>query len=191
MTSNDIGTFDSERLKQGDGEYIWKDKTSAEDETLKIIAKYSGNFKDGKKDGKGTMKYPNDDEYVGEWKDNNMHGTGTYIYKNGDVYSGSWVDNKKSGQGMYQFSKPDNSKLVGTWENGEIVSGSWILENYAEYIGNFKMSRPYGEGKFVYNSGITQTGKYEEAKVSTEEEGEVDPTKPPSVKWNGNSIVSF
>ena len=178
-------------MKQGDGKYTWKDKTSAEDETLKDIATYSGNFKDGKKDGMGTMTYPNGDVYQGEWKDNKMHGTGSYTYKNGDIYSGSWVDNKKSGQGMYQFSNPDNSKLVGTWENGEIVSGSWIQENYAEYTGNFKMGRPYGEGKFVYNNGITQTGKYEEAKVSAEEEGEVDPTKPPSVKWNGNSIVSF
>lgn len=172
------------------------DKTSAEDETLKKIAKYSGNFKDGKKDGLGTMEYPNDDKYTGDWKDNKMHGIGSYEYKNGDTYSGSWVDDKKSGQGTYLFSSPDNSEFVGTWENGEILSGTWILHNndktnYAEYTGNFKMGRPYGEGKFVYKNGITQSGKYEESKVSGEEEIEVDATKPPNVKWNGNSIVSF
>ena len=32
-------------------------------------SKYVGEYKDGMRNGQGTMTYANGDEYVGEWKD--------------------------------------------------------------------------------------------------------------------------
>lgn len=95
-----------------------------------------------------------------------MQGEGTYEYKKtGDFYSGTWVDNKKWGQGRYFFGK-DESMFVGTWENGQITTGQWELKNAAVYTGNFKLGRPVGEGTFVFESGLQQTGSYVEEKVS-------------------------
>ncbi len=39
---------------------------------------YRGEFKDGKYDGYGFMKYPNNDEYDGQWKNSLMHGEGVF-----------------------------------------------------------------------------------------------------------------
>lgn len=62
------------------------------------------------------------------------------------------------------------------------------------YEGEFKLGRPFGEGKFLFESGLTQTGAYVEQKgAEGEEEAAVEgePPKPPNVTWRGNSIVSF
>ncbi len=33
------------------------------------------------KNGQGTYTYPNGDQYVGQWKDGKKHGRGVYKYK--------------------------------------------------------------------------------------------------------------
>ena len=40
----------------------------------KIGAKYDGEQKDGKRQGKGIYIYPNGGKYEGNWKDNMKHG---------------------------------------------------------------------------------------------------------------------
>lgn len=66
------GTFDEEKIKQGEGVFIWKGKASDEDDTLVEKAKYEGNYKGGLKNGYGKIKFPNGDEYSGEWVDNKV-----------------------------------------------------------------------------------------------------------------------
>jgi hypothetical protein len=66
-----LGTFDAERIKQGQGTFIWM-KTNEEDETSVEKARYEGNYKDGNKCGVGKMIYPNGDIYEGEWLDNKV-----------------------------------------------------------------------------------------------------------------------
>ena len=124
-----------------------------------------------------------------------MHGEGTYTYKkSGDIYSGSWADNLKEGQGTYEFGR-DSSLLVGTWEKGQITTGKWVLQGAAVYEGQFKLGRPIGQGTFTFQSGLSQTGVFEEKKpVEGEEEeppAEGEAPRPPNVTWKGNSIVSF
>jgi hypothetical protein len=67
-----IGTYDSERVKQGYGVYIWTGPTSEEDETPVEKARYEGNYKDGFRQGVGKMKYPNGDIYEGEFFENQV-----------------------------------------------------------------------------------------------------------------------
>lgn len=66
------GTFDSEKVKQGKGTYIWMGKASEEDETLVQKAKYEGHYKDGLKHGHGRFEFPNGDVYEGEFVDNKV-----------------------------------------------------------------------------------------------------------------------
>jgi hypothetical protein len=124
-----------------------------------------------------------------------MQGEGTYTYKKAnDIYSGTWLANKKHGEGTYEYGN-DKSILIGTWENGFISSGKWVLKDAAVYDGNFKVNRPFGPGKFSFESGLVQTGSYVEQKLSEEDEAaagdEEGVLKPPNVAWKGDSIVSF
>ena len=73
------GDFNDEKMKDGTGKYVWME-AGEEDEEPKEKAVYEGQYKDGKRTGTGSMRYPNKDEYTGEWKENKMHGTGTYKY---------------------------------------------------------------------------------------------------------------
>lgn len=190
------GTFDAERLKQGEGSYVWMEKVGEDGEVVEK-ARFTGAYKDGFKTGYGEMKFPNGDIYQGEWSENTMQGTGSYTYRNGDIYSGSWALGKKSGEGTY-FYKADSSVIKGTWVEGELSTGTWELYTgdgfvYATYTGAFKMGKPYGDGKFDFPiSQLAQTGKFEEVKVAGEEEpAEGDAAKAPNVAWKGDSIVAF
>lgn len=196
------GYFDAEKMKQGKGKYTWKVPGNEDDDSPVDRAVYEGNYKDGKRHGLGKMIFPNKNIYEGEWLDNQIHGEGSYKYfiskdpidKSNDIYdiySGSWVNGKKHGQGTYEFAK-DSSMLVGTWSDGEIQSGSWKLKGAAVYEGEFKMGRPFGEGKFSFVSGLAQTGTFVEEKKDGEDEEGADGEKlPPNVSWKGISIVTM
>lgn len=124
-----------------------------------------------------------------------MQGQGTYQYKkSGDIYSGKWVNNQKHGDGQYEF-KADSSIFEGQWENGQIVTGKWILQGAAVFEGQFKLGRPFGEGKFTFESGLTQKGAWVIKKAGEGEEEEApaegEAPRPPNVTWKGESIVSF
>ena len=58
------------------------------DKKRKLKRKYTGDWIDDKKFGRGTMFFDNDDRYDGFWEDDLPHGDGRMIYANGDVYEG-------------------------------------------------------------------------------------------------------
>lgn len=63
-----------------------------------------------KSDEIGTMEYPNGEKYEGDWKDGKRNGKGilclnllgTYFLNNGDKYDADWVDDVPS----------DKSKMI-------------------------------------------------------------------------------
>ena len=64
--------------------------------------KYSGEWKSGKRDGRGTYTYANGelegDKYFGDYKDNKKHGKGTFTNTDGTVYKGLFKDDKYVGE---------------------------------------------------------------------------------------------
>ena len=69
---------------------------------------YYGEFKDGKKDGKGEMLYANGTIYIGDFKDDKRNGQGVYVFVNGHKYVGEFKDNKIYGDGEMIYVKRDN-----------------------------------------------------------------------------------
>lgn len=63
--------------------------------------RYTGDWVNDKKEGRGTMFFENEDRYDGFWKENQCSGEGRLIYKNGDVYVGQWHDGRRSGYGVF------------------------------------------------------------------------------------------
>ena len=184
------GDFNDEKMKDGTGKYVWME-AGEEDEEPKEKAVYEGQYKDGKRTGTGTMRYPNKDEYTGEWKENKMHGTGTYKYaKSQDIYSGSFVDGAKDGEGCYEFGA-DSSKLKGTWSAGKFVSGEWLFKTSDsskpyKFAGDFANGQPTGAGAYTFPNGIVQAGSYEAKPLGEDaEEGAV-----PETKWVGEPVYA-
>ena len=179
------GDFNDEKMKDGTGKYVWME-AGEEDEEPKEKAVYEGQYKDGKRTGTGTMRYPNKDEYTGEWKENKMHGTGTYKYaKTNDIYSGTFVDGLKEGEGCYEFGA-DMSKLKGTWAAGKFTTGEWLFKGAGKYTGTFENGQPTGAGAFEFTNGITQAGTYEVKPLGEDaEEGAV-----PETKWAGQPVFA-
>ena len=171
------GAFNEMKQKHGKGVYSYTNSVGGEDEeeeeesTKKnSVAVYTGDFRFGRKEGFGKMKYPNGGVYKGSWLNDQRSGSGTYTYPNGDAYTGRWSDDIKAGRGSYSFAGK-GSTLVGTWENGTMTNGKWVQAGNTSYHGSFNGSTPTGNGVFYFKSGNVVEGKYE-SKTSGEDEEE-------------------
>ena len=75
---------------QGEGTLIQKNK------------KYIGEFKDNKKNGRGTLTYENSSKsYNGSFKNDKFDGKGILTFENGSKYQGSFIDGKQHGKGIF------------------------------------------------------------------------------------------
>ena len=70
----------------------------------------------------GTYTFANEDTYTGDWKDGKKNGQGTYTFANGDKYVGDWRSGKRNGQGTFIW--PDGAKYVGEWKDNKFLNGS-------------------------------------------------------------------
>ena len=61
------------------------------------------NGKNDKRNGQGTMSYPDGEKYVGQWKNRGRSGQGTEIWPNGEKYVGQWKHDDFHGQGTFPF----------------------------------------------------------------------------------------
>ncbi len=127
---------------------------------------YEGNFKDGKKDGDGTMKYANGDFYSGKWQNDKKHGIGKFIWKNGNSHDGEWKDDKLHGQGTYYFS--DGYKYIGEFKDGNFngFGIQYDSEGLKLYEGTFKDGTPHGKGKVYDKKGaVIKQGEFVNGKL--------------------------
>ncbi|WP_174734369.1 MORN repeat-containing protein [Mesobacillus harenae] len=85
--------------------YEWPDGT-----------KYTGEFKNGQPNGKGTMTWANGGTYTGDFLNGKITGRGK-LSMNGGVFEGSLVDGKPHGEGKMTY--PDGSIYTGMWVNGK------------------------------------------------------------------------
>ena len=74
---------------------------------------YSGQWKNGKKEGRGTYVFhETGQKYVGQFKNGQLVG-GKWLYPNGSHFEGSFDNNKPKGHGKWVF------------QNGNIVDGDY------------------------------------------------------------------
>jgi hypothetical protein len=74
--------------------------------------KYIGEFKDGKRDGNGTLINPDGSKYIGQWKNGLPDGKGSETWMDGTKYSGKFKAGKKIGHGEGSLIYPDGSKFT-------------------------------------------------------------------------------
>ncbi|GAB2833663.1 MORN repeat-containing protein [Ferruginibacter profundus] len=76
--------------------------------------RYAGNFVNGVYSGKGTIVFKEGAFLTGEWKNGKLNGKGANLSKTGNIYSGNFSDGKKEGKGVLIYK--DNALLQGEWK---------------------------------------------------------------------------
>ena len=152
--------------------------------------KYIGQFKNGKKHGKGKMFYSDKNYYDGEWfndlkmgqgkltlangdiyegtfKNNLMEGYGNYTYKNGRIYEGQFISNLMEGKGRYKF--PTGNEYIGDFQKGLFNGkGTFLYSNGDRFEGMYKNGKKNGNGIYYFKSGEKYIGEW----VKDERHGE-------------------
>lgn len=81
--------------------------------------RYTGEFFEGKKHGKGKLVLDNGLINEGEFRNGMLNGYGMCVNTDGTIYKGGWLNNKCHGTGVF-FDK-DGKRYAGRWENGNRV----------------------------------------------------------------------
>jgi hypothetical protein len=104
--------------------------------------KYEGETLDGKRHGRGVMKFWNGNTYHGEFVQDQFDGIGDYIWADGRTYKGQFKADKIHGRG------------TARWPDGKIYNGEWIADQ-ADGHGILKLAdHRVFEGTFTGNFPI-------------------------------------
>ena len=87
------------------------------------IARYEGEFRAGRKHGKGVKTWPNGDRYEGTFVEDRKEGTGTYVWGRGpwagERYEGAYLNDRRQGFGVYRW--PSGDVYAGPWEEDRLA----------------------------------------------------------------------
>ncbi|MEF2920145.1 MAG: hypothetical protein U0O22_06745 [Acutalibacteraceae bacterium] len=136
-----------------DGEVLTKGTIFSADGTLL----YTGDYKNGNKDGNGILFYPNGTiKYTGEFKRNQYSGSGVLHHTDGSVYKGDFSAGLPNGYGSLQ--KDDGTPLyVGQWKKGEYCGdGRLYNEDGSYYDGKFSAGSAKGKLIIYDKNGIVK-----------------------------------
>jgi len=118
--------------------------------------KYEGGCKNGKREGMGTLTFPNGDFYVGSWLADQPSGKGKMTWASGDFYDGDWKNGKFHGQGTLR--EATGEYYVGGWVEdlregkGKLVNANGVVM----YDGDWKKGKMDGRGKFFRADGAVE-----------------------------------
>jgi hypothetical protein len=125
--------------------------------------KYTGEFKDGVRHGKGVMLLPGGRKMVGTWVGNEIR-EGTFTAPDGTMYVGQWEFRERNGQGTLTF--PDGRKYVGTFKSDQRHGqGTMTWPDGRTYEGDFKNGTRTGHGTMTYPDGRTVTGEFKDGEL--------------------------
>ena len=101
----------------GTGRLLWLAKGAATYDRDAIFSEYEGEVRDGRPNGKGSIKLKSGLTYDGTWRDGIMIGYGVLRFENGDRYAGAVDDGTPDGFGRY--ASVDGTIFEGTFHAGK------------------------------------------------------------------------
>jgi hypothetical protein len=119
--------------------------------------KYAGFWKDGLRDGEGTLWVRLDANsewvrvYKGEWKEDKRHGRGVNYYSTGDIYDGFFEHGLRSAIGKLFLA--DGSRIEGQFRNDQADGwGTLYCPNGDWFEGYWRDGMREGPGIWYYES---------------------------------------
>ena len=121
---------------------------------------YTGNFKNYKKNGFGTEKYPDGSQYEGNFINNKKCGQGIFNFPNKEYYDGNFENDLYNGEGQYVWGE-NNRKFIGEFKRGKIEGkGTYIYEDGTIFKGTFSDAKKNGEGCIEFPNGNKYFGNW-------------------------------
>jgi len=115
---------------QGHGTLVWLQNQQPMD-------RFSGEYRDGKRVGRGVYIWASGERYEGQYRDDKRTGSGVYTWSNGDRYEGNFRDGVLHGRGVMSWAS--GGRYDGEWQegrahgtgtktepDGSVHSGEWI-----------------------------------------------------------------
>jgi hypothetical protein len=117
-------------------------------------------------DGKGTMIYPEKGgrKYVGQFKNGKRDGKGTYMFSDGTKssgqkqYEGGWKEDMPSGKGTLTFY--DGRKFVGEWKFEIFVTKGTAPYQGKEMPATYRDVVISAQGTMSYPDGRKEVGEF-------------------------------
>jgi hypothetical protein len=126
---------------------------------------YTGEWKNGMRDGYGILVWKDISKYIGEFVDNKVSGFGKFYYEEGDTYTGYWVNFQANGVGIFKTTK--DASYQGYWLNDK--QDSFGIENWprgSSYTGEYKNGNKEGIGLLNFEGNGGYEGQFEEGSIS-------------------------
>uniref|UniRef100_A0A672QPZ2 MORN repeat-containing protein 4 n=1 Tax=Sinocyclocheilus grahami TaxID=75366 RepID=A0A672QPZ2_SINGR len=79
---------------------------------------YTGEWKEGRRHGKGELKFADGTCYKGHFENGLFHGSGVLVFPDGSRYEGEFAQGKFQGVGI--FSRFDGMKFEGEFKSGHV-----------------------------------------------------------------------
>ena len=134
-------------------------------ESMTLGEQYHGEVQGGKKDGQGYCVYKNGDRYEGNWKNDKKEGKGTYYFtQKGDIYKGYFLNDYPNGKGIYYYKNGD--RYEGMFKDGKKDGeGIFTYANGGRYKGSFKNDEKDGKGEYKNQNGQIRYEIWEKGKL--------------------------
>ena len=112
-------------------------------------ARYEGQLKRGRFDGRGVLRTPDGAVYDGDWSDGAQEGYGEYTAPDKTTFKGGWTAGKPDGPGV--LTTPDGKAVKGIWAKGNYLTpypeGQSGISQPAEPDGGPKKGAIKGDSK--------------------------------------------
>ena len=115
-----------------------------------LLSEYTGQWKNGKFHGEGTLRWKCGDVYVGGFKNDEICGKGKMTFANGDVYVGGYKNDEMCGKGKMTFASGSS------WANAMHPDSD---EKPESYEGMYRGDQMHGFGKYTFATSCPVLGK--------------------------------
>ena len=129
---------------------------------------YIGDWKKGKKDGKGRFMIGPDSYYEGDFVRGEITGRGTRVMPDGSVYEGDFKEGEFHGQGKFT-NATTGEEYEGDWRaNRREGEGVLKFADKTMYTGNFLAHKRHGHGQYTDAEGNSYDGEWCEDRIEGE-----------------------
>jgi hypothetical protein len=123
--------------------------------------KYTGDWQNGIKHGKGILEIGRESTYTGDFQNGEITGNGRRVFANGNTYEGEFLDGEFSGHGVFHDCVTGET-YDGDWkDNRRQGEGVLRLADGTVYRGHFEDHKRNGHGEYAWSDGRSYVGEWQ------------------------------